>query len=86
MTIQPSKTKTAETRAQDAVDVLTRRLAKITAQRSTLEGRAVHLAAEHAAVSKRLEYAKANPDLPEDASHEIRKIPAPLPVPDSATS
>jgi len=51
-------------KAQEAVEVLTRRLTKIRAAKDVLEGKVRELVTEERAVSKRLEYARANPDLP----------------------
>jgi len=56
--------KTPAQRAQETVDVLQRRHAKLLSQRTALEKQAVVLASELEAVTKRLDYAKASPDLP----------------------
>jgi len=56
--------KTPAQRAQETVDVLTRRLGKIKVQKSAVEVHARALAVEHEAVETRLTYALANPDLP----------------------
>ena len=56
--------KTPAQRAQETVDILTRRLAKIETHKSALEVQTRALAVEHEAVTKRLDYAKASPDLP----------------------
>jgi len=56
--------KTPAQRAQEQVDILSRRLTKITAQRTTLEKQAIILASEMAAVQARLTHAEASPDLP----------------------
>lgn len=56
--------KTPAQRAQETVDVLSRRGAKLLSQRVALEKQAVVLASEIEVVTKRLTYAKANPDLP----------------------
>ena len=66
MTPSPArKTSTVETRAQDAVNVLTRRLAKIQAAKVAQTIGLEKLAHDETAVQKRLTYAQANPDLPE---------------------
>jgi hypothetical protein len=56
--------KTPAQRAQETVDVLTRRGAKLLSQRVALEKQAVVLASEIEVVTKRLDYALASPDLP----------------------
>jgi cell division protein FtsB len=56
--------KTPAQRAQEQVDVLTRRLAKIKAAYDALQKQARDLAPELDAVQARLTYALANPDLP----------------------
>ena len=55
--------KTPAQRAQETVDVLTRRRNKLTEQKNALERQARNLAPELEAVTKRLDYAKASPDL-----------------------
>jgi hypothetical protein len=55
--------KTPAQRAQETVDVLFRRLTKITAQRVALEKQLSDVVLEVDVVSKRLVYAKASPDL-----------------------
>lgn len=66
MTTSPArKTKTVETRAQEAVDVLDRRLTKIRTTKDVHEAQVRALAQDEIAVQKRLTYAQANPDLPE---------------------
>ena len=55
--------KTPAQRAQETVDVLTRRVAKIRAAKDALEAQALKLAPELDAVSARLTYALASPDL-----------------------
>ena len=56
--------KTPAQRAQETVDILQRRLVKITTHRTALEKQAVVLASEMATVQARLTYAEASPDLP----------------------
>jgi len=56
--------KTPAQRAQETVDILTRRRNKLTEQKNALERQARNLAPELEAVTKRLDYAKASPDLP----------------------
>jgi len=65
------KTKSPATRAQETVDVLTRRLAKIGIQKVANEIRSVDIARQHEATQKRLTYAEASPDLPQ------KLLPAP---------
>jgi len=55
--------KTPAQRAQETVDVLDRRLAKILAAQEALNVQARALAPDITAVRKRLDYAKASPDL-----------------------
>ena len=59
--------KTPAQRAQETVDVLTRRVAKIRAAKDALEKQVRALVIDEIAVAKRLEYALANPDLPKTA-------------------
>jgi len=61
------KSHTPAQRAQETVDVLSRRGAKLLSQRVALEKQAVVLASEIEVVTKRLDYAKSNPDLPAKA-------------------
>jgi predicted nucleic acid-binding Zn-ribbon protein len=56
--------KSAATRAQEQVDVLTRRVTKLKATKADLEKQAHNLAPEIDAVQKRLDYALQHPDLP----------------------
>jgi len=56
--------KTPAQRAQETVDVLTRRQVKIAGQKGILEKQVRDLTTELEAVTKRLDYAKASPDLP----------------------
>jgi len=64
MTVKATRhSKTPAQRAQETVDILTRRLAKIKAQRTTIEKQAIVLASEIALVQARLTYALASPDL-----------------------
>lgn len=56
------KARTPAERAQEAVDVLSRRLGKLRQQKAIFERQARDLTPEIEAVTKRLEYAKANPD------------------------
>jgi chromosome segregation ATPase len=56
--------KTPAQRAQETVDILQRRLAKLMAQRTALEKQVAGLASEIDAVQKRFTYAGASPDLP----------------------
>ena len=56
--------KTPAQRAQETVDVLTRRLTKIRAAKDALEAQALKLAPELDAVAARLTYVLASPDLP----------------------
>lgn len=56
--------KTPAQRAQEQVDILTRRLAKITTAKAALEASARDLALYSDVVQKRLTYAQASPDLP----------------------
>jgi hypothetical protein len=58
-------------RAQETVDILTRRLTRIKTQKATLEAQARAVAVEHEAVQTRLTYAEASPDLPK------KLLPAP---------
>ena len=73
MTVKATrKSHTPAERAQEQVDILQRRLVRITTQRTTLEKQAVILASEVAAVQARLTYAEASPDLP------AKKAPDPI--------
>ena len=56
--------KTPAQRAQETVDILQRRQVKIAGQKAALEKQVRDLAPELDAVIKRLDYAKASPDLP----------------------
>jgi hypothetical protein len=56
--------KTPAQRAQETVDILTRRQVKIAGQTRVLETQHKALVAELEVVTKRLDYAKASPDLP----------------------
>ena len=56
--------KTPAQRAQETVDILQRRQVKIAGQKGALEAQHKALVAELEAVTKRLDYAKASPDLP----------------------
>jgi hypothetical protein len=60
----PRNTKTPAQRAQETVAVLERRLTKIRTAKDVLERQVAGIKVEELAVSKRLDYAKANPDLP----------------------
>jgi len=71
--------KTPAQRAQETVDILTRRLSKIKVQKSAVEVQTRALAVEHEAVQTRLTYALANPDLP------AKQTPGPRPVPSEGT-
>ena len=66
--------KTPAQRAQETVDILTRRRNKLTEQKNALERQARNLAAELDAVQTRLTYALANPDLP------AKTLPGPRPT------
>ena len=64
MTVKATRhPKTPAQRAQETVDILGRRHAKLLSQRTALEKQAVALASELETVTKRLDYAKASPDL-----------------------
>jgi len=63
--------KTPAQRAQETVDVLSRRLAKIRTAKDALEKQVRGLVVDEIAVQKRLTYAEANPDLP------VAKLPLP---------
>lgn len=65
MTKEPRTLRTPAERAQEAVDVLERRLAKIRTAKDALEKQVRDLATEERAIHKRLDYALANPDLPQ---------------------
>ena len=67
-------TKTPAQRAQETVDVLERRLAKIRTAKDALEKQVRGLVIDEIAVSKRLDHAKANPDLP------AGRLPGPRPT------
>jgi len=67
---KPRTVKTAAQRAQEAVDVLERRLGKVKQAKALLERQARELNPEIDAISKRLEYAKSNPDLDLPAKEE----------------
>jgi len=65
MTVKATRTpKTPAQRAQETVDVLQRRLAKIKAAYDAIQKQARDLAPELDAVQARLTYALASPDLP----------------------
>jgi len=66
--------KTPAQRAQETVDVLTRRLSKIKVQKSAVEVHARALAVEQETVQTRLTYALASPDLP------AKTLPGPRPT------
>ena len=75
MTVKATRhSKTPAQRAQETVDVLQRRHAKLLAQRTALEKQAINLATELEVVTKRLDYAKASPDLP------AKTLPGPRPT------
>jgi len=75
MTVKATRhPKTPAQRAQETVDILTRRLGKIKVQKSAVEVHARALAVEHEAVQTRLTYAKASPDLP------AKTLPGPRPT------
>jgi len=59
----PRRTVPAAEKAQEAVDVLERRLAKLRDKAEEYDGQAHAARLEITAVEKRLTYAKANPDL-----------------------
>lgn len=61
-------------RAQETVDILQRRQVKIAGQKGVLEQQVRKLTAELEAVTKRLDYAKASPDLP------AGRLPGPRPI------
>lgn len=63
--------KTPANRAQEAVDVLQRRLDRLTAQRGVLEDQLRNVALDELTIQKRLEYAQASPDL--DATKYLTK-------------
>ena len=67
-------TKTPAQRAQETVDILTRRRNKLTEQKNALERQARNLAPELDAVQARLTYAEASPDLPK------KSLPGPRPT------
>ena len=56
--------KTPAQRAQETVDVLTRRLAKIRTAKDALELQVTNVKVDEINVQKRLTYAEASPDLP----------------------
>jgi hypothetical protein len=64
-TKEPRTVKTPEVRALEQVALLERRLAKIRTAKDALEKQVRELATEERAVQKRLDYATANPDLPQ---------------------
>lgn len=67
----PRAVKTPQQRAQEAVDVLNRRLAKVMKAKADLERQARDLIPELDTVQKRLDYARASPDLaPEHPGEE----------------
>jgi hypothetical protein len=75
MTVKATRhPKTPAQRAQETVDVLTRRRNKLTQQKNALERQARNLAPELEAVTKRLDYAKESPDLP------AKTLPGPRPT------
>lgn len=64
MTRKPPTKRTPAERAQETVDVLQRRLARIEDRHGDLNAQLMDLAADIEATEKRLAYAQANPDLP----------------------
>jgi len=66
--------KTPAQRAQETVDILERRLAKIRTAKDALEKQVRELVVDEIAVSKRLDYAEASPDLPQ------KRLPGPRPI------
>jgi hypothetical protein len=60
----PRHPKTPAQRAQETVDILTRRLGKLKSAKAVLERQARDLAPQVEAVQARLTYALASPDLP----------------------
>jgi hypothetical protein len=75
MTVKATRhSRTPAQRAQETVDILTRRRNKLTEQKNALERQARNLAPELEAVTKRLDYAKASPDLP------AKTLPGPRPT------
>lgn len=59
-------------RAQETVDVLQRRIAKLRKQKADLEKQARDVNPEISAVQKRLDYALANPDLPKQPEPDTK--------------
>ena len=68
--------KTPAQRAQETVDILHRRLLKIAAQKIALEHQTDDITLQFDVTQKRLDYAKASPDLP------AKKAPGPQTPPD----
>ena len=66
--------KTPAQRAQETVDVLERRLAKIRTAKDALELQVTNVKVDEINVQKRLDYALANPDLPK------KLLPGPRPT------
>lgn len=60
----PRATHTPAERATEAVNVLQRRLGKLTTSKAALELQALELEPQIEAMQKRLDYALSNPDLP----------------------
>jgi len=64
----PRATHTPAERATEAVNVLQRRLAKLTKSKAALELQALELEPQIEAIHKRIDYALSNPDLPPKAA------------------
>lgn len=60
----PRQTRTPAQRAQDAIDVLERRIARLTEKRDAAHAEAQTYAADISANESRLAYARQHPDLP----------------------
>lgn len=71
MSEKPRAVKTPQQRAQEHVDVLERRLAKVMKAKAHLEQQARDLIPELDAINKRLEYARASPDYVKPPPQEV---------------
>ena len=75
MTVKATRhTKTPAQRAQEQVDILGRRLAKIRTAKDALEKQVRGFVVDEIAVQKRLTHAEANPDLPAHQATAPRPI------------
>jgi hypothetical protein len=80
MTVKATRhSKTPAQRAQETVDVLQRRLDRVRAAKDGLETQVRVLVTEERIVAKRLDYAKASPDLP-GSDLPAGRLPGPRPT------